>query len=711
MTQKSAVPAVTSSRELAHLGGNRMPSEDRLDLTESFSFFRRHALLILATTAAIMAIVLVASMLMPKTYRARSAVMLTNDASAAGQTATTQNSQAAISNQLVETQSEVIESRDMADRVVTALGIGDKLSPSDRDDLLSDIQRRVSAQRSGESYALSISYDASSPGDAVRMANAFATQFTQWQLHADQDRNDQARRETEVQLSALRAQAQKDTEALQQYRVANNLLSTSGSSLTEQEISNFNQQVAAAKASAAEDQARLNTALAQLRSGSNGDDVGEALGSQVISNLRTQESELAGQVANMASRYGPNHPELIRTRSQLDQVREQIQAEIGRVVSNLKAKADVSNQRLGSLSASLGGAKTKLTQNNVAMVGLSELERNSEASQAIYETYLNSYKQLLAARGSERPSAVILTLASLPKNPISPNLKLNLALAAVIGLGLGILGAYVAEAMFQGLTTPEEIENLTGEQFLTSIPLLSSINSNHVGAMAAVRDEPFSIFTEAFRSLGTSVDMATNGGAQVVAVTSALPGEGKTVISCCLSHIYATSGLKTILIDCDLRRHGISRLLNIDEKQSGLIEVLEGNAKLNFTSLHSDDYVFWTLPLLPGSEDAEHLLSGPEFTALLDKLRTQFDRIVLDLPPVLPVAYTRTLASRADATIIAAHWRKTSAFALKAALRRLPEDHVRIAGIALNQVDLRRRAYFGRYDPAYYYKQYSEYYA
>lgn len=711
MTNRSTLPAVTSHRELAQLGGDDLRGDDRLDLSGSLSFFRRHARLILATTAAVMVIVAIASLLMTKTYRAQSSVMLTNDASAAGQNAATQASQASISDQLVETQSEVIESRDMADRVIRSMGIGDNLAPEEREELLTLVQSRVDAQRTGESYALTISYDAETPGDAARMANAFATQFTQWQMRSDQERNDRARRETELQLSALRVQAQRDTEALQRYRVANNLLSTSGSSLTEQEISNFNQQVAAAKAQAVEDQARLSTALGQLRSGSNGDDVGEALGSAVISNLRSQETDLAGKVANMASRYGPNHPELIRTRSQLDQVREQIQAEIGRVVSNLKAKADVSSQRLGSLTASLGGAKSKLSQNNVAMVGLSELERNAAASQGIYETYLNNYKQLLAARGSERPSAVILTLASLPTEPISPNLKLNLALAAVIGLGLGILGAYVAEAMFHGLTTPEEIENLTGQTFLSSIPLLSSINSNQTGAMAAVREEPFSIFTESFRSLGASVDMETTGNAQVVAVTSALPGEGKTVISCCLSHVYATSGLKTILIDCDLRRHGISRMLEIGDKQSGLVEVLEGKASMNFTSLHGDNYVFWTLPLMPGSEDAEHLLAGPEFAALLDKLRTQFDRIVLDLPPVLPVAYTRTLASRADATIMAAHWRKTSAFALKAALRRLPEEHVNVVGVTLNQVDLRRRAYFGRYDPAYYYKQYREYYA
>lgn len=709
-TPQAKLPDRVGSREIATLDTLYHSGNDQLDLAGSFSFLRRHALLIIGTMAAVMLLALAASLLMPKTYRAEATVMLTSNASAAGQTAPTQSGQAAISSQLVETQVEVITSRDMAERVVNSLDLAKGLSEDDKADLIGELQDRVGAERAGESYALSITYDATTPQDAARIANSFAEQYSQWELQTDQQRNAEARHEVENRLIQLRSQAQADTQALQQYRIANNLLSTSGASLTEQEISTFNQEVARAEAQAAEDRARLQTALRQLSSGSSGDDVGEALGSQVISSLRAQEAELAGEVANLAGRYGPNHPELIRTRSQLDEVRDQIQAEIGRVVSNLRAKADVSSQRLASLNASLGGAQAKLSQNNAAMVGLSELERNAEASQSIYDTYLTSYKQLLAAEGSERPSARVLTTASPPRKPISPNLKLNLALAVVIGLGLGILASYVAEALFQGLTTPEQVEELTGQPFLASIPLLSSIGSGQPHAMTAIRDEPYSIFTEAFRALGTSIDMATNGGGQVVAITSALPGEGKTVTSCCLAHVYATSGLRTLLIDCDLRRHGISRLLDMRSRQHGLIEVLDGRAQLNFDNI-ADEFVFWTLPLVPSDEDAEHLLVGQQFIDLLDKLRTQFDRIVLDLPPVLPVAYTRTLASRADAVVMAAHWRKTSVFAVRAALRRLPPDKVRVIGVTLNQVDMRRRAYFGRLDPAFYYKQYREYYS
>ncbi|MBC2665226.1 AAA family ATPase [Novosphingobium flavum] len=706
--QSNFVPALAASREIAAVG-EPQGGRDQLDLSGSLSFFRRRALLIGLVMAAVMVVVLVVSLFMPKTFRAQSEVMLNSNVSAAGQVAATQLGQNAISNQLVETQLQIITSREMAERVSQVLNLGDGLTEDGRREVVDNLERHVSARRSGDSYALTITYDAASAQSAMTIVNTYAQVFTEWELKADQSRNLEARREVESRLSKLRTQASADTQALQQYRIANNLLSTSGASLTEQEISNYDQEVARARAQSAEDEARLQTALGQLRAGSNGDDVGEALGSAVISSLRAQESEAATQVATLSARYGANHPELIRAQKQLGEVRQQIQAEIQRVVSNLRARSQVSDQRLASLSGSLGSARQKLTENNAAMVGLSELERSAAASQSIYETYLNSYKQLLAAEGSERPSARVLTWAGLPTGPVSPNIKLNLVLAAVIGLGLGVVAAYVAEALFQGLSTPEEVENLTGHRFLASIPLLASIGSAQSHAIGEVRTAPFSVFTEAFRALGASLDQACHGSAQIVAITSALPGEGKTVTSCCLAHVYAASGLRTMLIDCDLRRAGLSRLLKTAGRRNGLIEVLKGEATLNFETA-DEDLSFWILPVLPSDEDSQHLLVGEEFQNLLEQLRGKFDRIVLDLPPVLPIAFTRTIAAKADAVVVAAHWRKTSVFALKAALRRLPADQVHVAGITLNQVDLRRRAFFGRLDPAFYYNEYSEYY-
>lgn len=698
-----------SASALANIGERSLATADRLDLSGSISFFHRRLKIILACVVLSLLAGLAISLLSPKVYRATATVMLVDQTSSLPASNQTTTPPITLTTQLVDTQVEIIRSLQMAQRVAQALHIDKGLDQEKRRELYDKLQEDVGAQRSGTSYALAIAYDAAFPSDARLIVNEYARQFADWQTRQEEDRNTQVRKQVEERLVKLREQAQADTTALQQYRIANNLLSTSGASLTEQEISNYNLEVTKARAVAAEDAARLQTALDQLRSGSSGDDVGEALESAVVSSLRTHEGELAGEVANLEARYGPNHPQLIRARNELSQVRRQIQAEIERVISNLRAKREVSEDRLASITGSLSNARSKLAANNAAMVGLSELERAAEASQGIYETYLSNYKQLLAAEGTAKPMARILSLANDPLKPVSPNLKLNLALSLVIGLGLGVLAAYIADALFHGITSAHEVEHDLGESCLASIPLLASVHRGKPHAISAIRDNPKSAFTESFRVLSTAIDQATHQHAQVIAITSALPGEGKTVMSCCLSHVLAAEGERTMLIDCDMRRRGISRLLDVGPDQPGLVEVLNGTSQIDVNELMRDR-VLCVLPLGPNNDATDKLLTGQEFADLLDRLRPHFDRIILDLPPILPIAATRAIACRADAVVLAARWCKTSSFAIRTARGRLPRDLVNVVGVALNQVDVRKKAFFHRDDVSFYYNKYSEYY-
>ena len=529
-------------RHLAKLPERLPATADRLDLSESITFFRRHLILIVSIVGLTVLAGVLFSVFATKIYRADTTVMIDPKADSQQQTGTAAPTGTLMSNELLETQAEIITSRDMAAKVAAALQLDKGMTPEEKRGLLDTLQENVGAKRSGDSYALAISYDATDPQEAANVANEYATQFANWEVNAERARNAQARKEVDARLAELRDQAQADTQALQQYRIANNLLSTSGASLAEQEISVSNLEVNKARAEAAEDAARLNTALAQLRSGSSGDDVGEALRSPVISSLRTQEATLAGEVASLSARYGPNYPELIRKQDQLRDIRTSIQSEIGRVISNLTAKKEVSDQRLASLNASLGNARGKLSHNNAAMVGLTGLERAAEASQGIYETYLTRYKQLLAAEGTEKPNARILTPAVAPLHPRSPNLKLNLVLSIVIGLGLGVIAAYIAEALFHGLTSSDEVRASAGREFPRLDPAaLSSVDRKNPHAVSAIQEDPSRSSPKVFRTLGVSIDQATHGQAQVIAITSALPGEGKTVMSCCLSHVLATS--------------------------------------------------------------------------------------------------------------------------------------------------------------------------
>jgi capsular exopolysaccharide synthesis family protein len=686
-----------------------VPVPDRVDLRSSLSFIARRRWLIALVALATLAIGFVLTYLQPRIFSATSAVTLEGPAEGGSDSNNPLvPTNPSLNSAFVDTQVEIIKSREMAERVASQIGLLDGKSARERAKVVSQTQWNVSPQRKGASYALEITYNTNSPEQAAAAANEFAKQLTTWEMRASRERSRSSIQLVGARLDQLRRAAHADSEALQRYRIAHNLLSTSGASLTEQEISSYNQAVSNARAEAAEDEARLNTAQAQLSSGSSGDDIGEALGSSVVSSLRSREAQLAGEVANLESRYGPNHPQLLRSQAELGEVRAQIKAEIGRVVSNLEAKRDVSRQRLGSLSSSLSGAQSQLTRSNVAMVGLDELQRKAEASKAIYDTYLNSYKQLVAQEGSERPNARILSLADVPMLPSSPNWPLNLVLSLLIGVGVGIVVASIAEAVFSGIASPYDVEGTLQARWLGSIPLLSSVSSMR-GTVEAVRDEPRSAFAEAFRSLCTSIDQAADRQPQVFAVSSALPQEGKTTVSACLAHTLAMSGGRTVLVDCDLARRGTSRLLQVDPGRPGLVEVIEGKAPLVDALVP----VFGALSVLPiraSDSHPEPILTGRIFAALMQELRAQFDYVVLDLPPVLPVAAARTVASHADATVMVVRWRKTSEAAVRSALRRLPAEHVNLVGVVLNQVDMSRRHLIGKSDPAFFYKSYKQYY-
>ncbi|PNU04779.1 GumC family protein [Novosphingobium guangzhouense] len=706
------ISAAPDPRDMAYAPGQMlMPSGmERIDLSGSMAFFRRRAGLIAMVTGAALLIGAAISYSMPTVYTAEATVSLVTPPEGQNPAAgAVRQAGPAPSSSYVDTQVETLKSRMLAQRVAQALGVLEGRTPQEQADIVSGYQRHVSAVRSGESYALDIVFQADSGQDAAKIANMYAQQFTQVEVEAARESTRDTAQLVAPRLQQLREQAHADTERLQRYRIANGLLSTSGASLTEQEISSYNQEVTRARAVAAESEARLATARAQLNSGSSGEDLGEALGSGVIGGLRARESQVGGEVANLEARYGANHPQLQRAKSELAEVRRDIGKEVSRIVSNLEMQRDVASQRLASLSASLGAARGDLARNNAAMVGLDELERTALSSQAMYESYLNSYRQLMAQDGTQQPNARVLSLAEVPLLPSSPNVPMNMVLALVIGLGAGLAAAYIAEALFRGVTTAEEVQYGLGSRFLGSIPLLGSV-SRARREVPAITEEPRSAFAESFRSLRTSIEQAVYGPAQVIAVTSALPKEGKTTIASCLAQTLALCGERTILVDCDLRGRGVSKLLRLPAEHPGLIEVLEGKVSLA-DALVTGESGLCVLPVMPSDIEPDSLLTGETFARLIDELRACFTHVVMDLPPVLPIASGRTMARLADATVLVVRWRKTMRGAARSALNLLPRESVNVVGVTINRIDVRRQRLFGHTDPAYFYRQYKGYYA
>ncbi len=643
----------------------------------------------------------------------------------------------------IDTQVEVLKSRALAEKVVSALHLEQdpEYNPPHRASLLSFLQPakdsnspevqagqhaalvdRVLSQlkvaRSGLTYVINVSFQSHSPTKAALIANTFADRYLLEQLDAKFEATRRASDWLNSRLAGLRDQVEQAEAQVQAYRSEHGLMASSeaGATITQQEISNLNTTFASAKAEQAEAEAKLSTAKQQLARGSSGDDLGDALSSPVIAQLRQQRATLSGQVADLSGKYGPRHPEMLKAQRQLADIDAQIQSEIHRVTSNLEAQAQVARQRAASIGGSLNNSKGSLASSNAASVKLNELQRNADSVRTLYQSFLDRFKQTTAQQGIEQSDARVVSRAKTPNAPSFPSIPINAAIGLVFGLAAAILTMMVVEALESGLYTSEDVEKLLGVPHLGSIPTASTTMDNRRGQKAKVSptryvvDNPLSSFSEAFRNLRTSILFARIGEpVRTVAITSSLPGEGKTTTCICLGRVMAMGGTSTVVVDCDLRRRTVNRLF-AEEPAVGLLEVLGGTATLDEALIRDEATGAYFLPLAKSAYTPKDVFASAAMDRLLEELRRRFEVTLLDTAPVLPVADTRALAPKADVVIFLSQWKRTPRKAIENALKQLESVGAHVAGVGLTQVDMREQARSGYGDAGYYYRSYKQYY-
>ncbi|MBO9709903.1 MAG: polysaccharide biosynthesis tyrosine autokinase [Caulobacter sp.] len=717
-----------------------------LDLNVLIATFRRRLRLFAAVALAVLVAVLLFTLQETPKYTATAQVMLDT------RTEQVTDVNAVLSglpadSPVVDTEVEVLRSRSLASRVIKQLKLdqdpyfnpyapnakGAKswlpwvkkaVAPTAAVDPV-EVQRRqetvvdrvlanLKVKRAGLTYLITVDYTHPDPAQAARLANAFADLYLTEQLEAKFQATKSANEWLDTRVADLRDQLQAAEADVQQYKIANNLLSAEGATLTEQEISGLNQQLAGARAEQAETDARLATAKAQLARGSNGEDVGEALTSPVVQQLRKQRAEKSAEVADLSGRYGDRHPDLLKAKRELADIDGQIQAEIQRIISSLEAKAQVSRQRTASMAGSVANSRGVLAGNNRAGIRLAELERKADSVRTLYETLLARFKQTTTTQGIEQPDARVVSRARIPTSPSAPKPSLNLALGLFMALGAGAAAVVLAEILMAGLFTEDEVERRLGLPYLGSVPLLASAVEGKIARDLSPADyllaKPLSSFAESFRKLRAAILFSRVGETvKVIAITSSLPGEGKTTTTFSLARTLAQSGANVVVVDCDLRQSAINRFL-AEKPAVGLLEVLNGQAQLD-QALLTDKSGARILPLSEVAYTPRDVLGSAAMARLLSELRARFDVVLLDTAPLLAVADTRILAPSADAVVMLARWKKTPVKAITTALSLLQGRGIFVAGVALTQVDLKAQGRYGYGDANYYYKSYRQYYA
>ena len=612
----------------------------------------------------------------------------------------------------LETQVAVLMSPVMAKRVADKLNLK-SLPEFDYPDVKPEeiLVGRVDAQRSGATYVIILSVRDRDPKLAARIAQAYGEAYIGKQIQDKSNSNDAALTWLDGRLATLRAQAESDDGNLQSYKVANNLMSMSGNqgaTLAEQEISALNQQLAQARADLSEKRARRDAAISNSARG----DVAESLSTDLVRQLRKQRSDVSADLAKLRVNYGPRHPDVLKDEQQIADIDAEIAKENSRTLESLNADVKIAEQRYASLSGSHSEASSSLRSNNVAEVGLMELQRRADASHTIYESFLNRARELAAQIGVQQPQASIIETASVPNAPSSPNLKLNLALA-LIG-GMLVAGAYVgvAELLDNTYKSGRQVTLDLGVRTLASIPLIDMRGvKDKAAVLSYVLDKPYSLFSESIRSLRTQISLAAKTRRmQVIAVTSALPGEGKTLTCLSLARAMAANGAKVLLIDADFRRFSLTKYLNIDPMY-GIQDVFK-KPELMSQSIVVDEVSGAGMMLVPrNNRIATEVFTNDLFEHMIEALKDQYDYIILDTAPVLALSDIRVVSAVADGVMLIVRWNKTPRDAVNLAQSILDESEAKMLGIALNQVNMRSPMGRGYGDSIHYFNEFKEYWS
>lgn len=578
------------------------------------------------------------------------------------------------------------------------------------DEVTDAVASAIDVRRRGLSYVVEVSAVSESPARAAEMANGLSSIYLSSLAEAREAASSDANGWLDERLEELRREVQEKTAAAQQYRAQRNLLSAQGSSLAEQQIVEIQSALMATRSEYAQHRAQYDLVAGIARSGGSLNSID--IPDETMRDLRSKEATLSQRIADLQTRYGKAHPTLLQAYEEKQALDERISSEMQRLAASAKLRADSVGARLNTQQSQLNSLTGKLVSDDFDAVRLGALDSDAHAARVVYESFLQRSHEIQSQGAPAAVSARLLAPARPPSDPTSPQLLLNAALSIAAGILLGLLAGIIAERSRRSIDTAEEAEEKLGVRALVTVPDLSKRDLQHIpernrsptGYMLAKR---LSQFTESFRVLQTAVMLASAPHKNVVAVTSAMPGDGKTTLSLGLARVAGMGGMRAIIVDCDVRMRTINRLLDI-EPEFGLQQVLSGEK--DWREVVGTDTETGAHVLPASGLTTKDIFSTGAMERLIAELSQNYELVVLDCAPIFAVADTRVVASLADNVVVALRSGKTPARAVRAAIAQLGLAGANVLGVVINRADVRKGRKRSFYDGLYYSKAFSGYY-
>lgn len=563
----------------------------------------------------------------------------------------------------------------------------------------------VKIEPSRTSQLIKIRVESSDREMAAVIANSVADTYIELDLEARYKMTQKATSWMNVRLVALKDNLDKSERDLQSYREQHNIIDTKGL-----ELGGATSQLGAALGNLTA--ARLARAQAQT----NLDQVRRAKGSEIslpivqrnplVASLMGAVSEHERKVSELSNRYGAQHPKLLQAQAELKQAKENLRMQVADVVSGFEREYEMARANESVLSSAVAEAKQSIQGSNRKEYELTALEREVKTNRELYDMFMGQLKGTAAVSDMQTVVARVVDPAIVSDAPIKPNKGIVIGAAFILSLLLGIAIAFLLERLDTSVRSAEDAERKLGLPLLAAMPLIEMTKGQVAGLY--YRDAPKSLFAESVKTVRTGILLSgIDHPKKTLLVTSSVPGEGKSTVAINLALAHAQTK-RVLLIDADMRRPSIAKVLGLDNTHPGLSMLVLGMVKPENCVYKIEGTTLEVLTAGSIPPNPFELLISEKFRELLAKLGETYDTIIIDSPPVQLVSDAVILASMATGVVFVLKADSTPFQLARRAIRALQRGGASIFGIVLNQADFKNEGYYGSYGKYNYHSYYGE---
>jgi capsular exopolysaccharide synthesis family protein len=630
----------------------------------------------------------------------------------------------------IATEIELIKSRRNLEEVIIRLNLLEEYKAgTENPDLINinsvinSLNNMISVSSVRDTNIVRISVESINPKLAENIANELADVYNEFLKSLSQNEFTVRREFIQSQIPVLERELAIAQDELKKFKEKNNLfvLETEAKTLLEF-ITFYDQQINSKELQKAEIEASIKV-LNNLFENESYKIVSnsQAISSnQIIQQLRTKLVNLQVEYAGLSSTMTSTDPKLINIRQQILQTESLIKEEVELQVfsgieslnpnyTNLYMELINEQTKLEIIKSSIESTQ-KLAQ--VYQIRLRELpaleqimidiQRNIKVKESLYILMLEKLEEIKIAEAGVLGTANVIDRAYTPNSPIKPNKKLTMAIGGVLGIFLGILLIFLIEMLDKKVKDEEEIKRITkGTPIIGRIPHLE-IEKIYEKPELVVLNKPTSPGAESYKLLSTNINYI-NGTeeASCISVTSSGPGEGKTITSTNLAISYAQNGLKTLLIDADMRKPRLEKILMIERAKLGVVNHLIKDVPLEKIILTEQGGIenFDVLPVGVIPPNPTALLTSNKFKGMILNLKEKYDKIIIDLPPMQAAAI---VSKYTDGLLLVIRADKTHKTGLKLVIDNFVTSGTNLLGTVINDISEKTSNYYYYY---YYYYQ------